>query len=194
MIFLLYAGIGTLCTGCKSKSSHSESSHDHEHVSSDNNAQKASSQPLSLPSETHGNIGKLHISIQYTAPAVRGRIIWGGLVPYDNIWVTGAHNATQVTFNNTVMIGGQSIDKGKYAFFTIPGTDEWTIILNKNWNQHQADDYNTDEDVVRVKVKSDIVDNMQERLQYTIEDIDGTNGNITVHWEKLKVSLPLQVL
>ena len=123
---------------------------------------------------------------------MRGRTIWGGLVPYDKIWVTGAHNATQVTFSNDVMIGGQRVVKGKYAFFTIPGIDEWTIILNKNWNQHQADDYNIDEDVVRVQVKPGIVADVQERLQYTVEDIDGTHGSITVHWENLKVSLLLQ--
>ena len=74
--------------------------------------------------------------IQYYAPAVRGRMIWGGLDPFDEVWVTGAHSATNWEFIKDIVINGQTIAAGKYAIFTIPDKDKWTIIINENWNQH----------------------------------------------------------
>ena len=147
----------------------------------------------SLKAKTMGTIGNVGITINYYSPAVRGRIIWGGLVPFDNVWVTGAHRATTIDFNQEVEIGGVTIASGKYALFTIPGKDEWTIIINKNWDQHLADDYDQKLDIVRVKVKPQTADAQQERLRYVIEQDGDDQGEIVIYWGKLEVSLPISM-
>lgn len=146
----------------------------------------------SLPAEATGKIGDTEINISYHSPAVRGRIVWGGLVPFDKVWVTGAHMATSIEFSADVLIGNKSVVAGKYALFTIPGKEEWTVIINKNWQQHLTDQYNEKDDVVRVKVKPEIEDTTQERLRYMVEAESNTEGEIVIYWEKLEVSLPIK--
>lgn len=137
----------------------------------------------SIKSMAIGVVSGDSIKMAYHSPGVRKRIIWGGLVPYDEVWVTGAHDATTIEFTKPLSIGGKTIPAGKYAFFTIPGKNEWTIIINKQWKQHLATEYDEKEDVVRVKVKPK--DNPHtERLQYFIEDKGNKRGTIAVAWEK----------
>ncbi len=129
------------------------------------------------------------VKINYHSPGVRKRIIWGGLVPYGEVWVTGAHDATTIEFGKTFIIGGKVIPAGKYAFFTIPGKKEWTVIINKNWKQHLATEYDAKDDVIRIKVKP--MKNVHlERLQYFIENNKDNKGKISVAWEKIKISVP----
>ncbi len=135
-----------------------------------------------------------HIHITYGSPGVRGRVIWGGLVPYNEMWSTGAHNATSVMFNKDIMINNQKIPAGTYGFFTIPGKEEWTIILNKNYEQHLADDYNAAEDVIRIAVKPEKQDQITQRLTYKIEPTSEKAGNISVYWEYVKISLPFTTI
>lgn len=115
-------------------------------------------------------MGNAHVSVYYHSPAVRSRVIWGGLVPYEEVWVAGAHSATSVEFSKAIKIAGTTIPKGKYAFFTIPGQERWTLILNKNWEQHLADDYDQAEDIIRIEVTPETEMPLSERLTYTIED------------------------
>ena len=145
----------------------------------------------SLPAEATGKIGDTEINISYHSPAVRGRIIWGGLVPYDKVWVTGAHMATKIEFSKDVLVANKIIPSGSYALFTIPGKDEWVIIINKNWEQHLADNYDEKDDVVRVKIKPEIEGTNQERLRYAIEADGKTEGEIVVYWGKVEISLPV---
>src|SRR5688572_19180247 len=84
--------------------------------------------PKSIPSATAASVGDAELKINYHAPAVRGRKIWGGLVPYDAVWVTGAHSATSLEVDKDFRLSGKDIPAGKYALFTIPGKDEWTVI------------------------------------------------------------------
>ena len=126
------------------------------------------------------------IKINYHSPGVRKRIIWGGLVPYDEVWVTGAHDATTLEMPKAFVVNGKEIPAGKYAFFTIPGEKEWVLIINRNWKQHLATEYDEKEDVVRIKVKPKTV-NHTERLQYFIETGKGNGGKIAVAWEKIRV-------
>lgn len=144
----------------------------------------------SLQAIAEGKIGTTDITIEYYSPAVRGRIIWGGLVPLEQVWVTGAHNCTRVTFGQPVVVGGQEIAAGTYAFFTIPGKESWTVILNKNYRQHLADNYEASDDLVRVQVKP-VAGPHQERLRYQIGEREGTGGFISVDWEKVRIELPL---
>lgn len=132
------------------------------------------------------------VKINYHSPGVRKRIIWGGVVSYDEVWVTGAHDATTIEIGKTFTIGGKQIPAGKYAFFTIPGKDQWTVIINKNWQQHLASEYDEKEDIVRVKVKPK-KNIYMERLQYFVDSTKNSSGNIAVAWEKLKIEIPFSI-
>src|SRR5699024_4640383 len=101
--------------------------------------------------------------------------------------------ATSLTTDKDITIGGKTLPAGKYALFTIPGKDEWTVIINKNWEQHLADDYSEAEDVLRIKVKPEATAQPQERLRYQIVAETDEEGAIVITWDKLKVSIPVAV-
>jgi hypothetical protein len=138
-------------------------------------------------------IGKTKIEIGYSSPGVKGRIIWGGLVPYDKVWVTGAHQATSIEFSNKVKIGEKDIPAGKYAFFTIPGRDKWIAIINKRYDQHLADEYNEKEDIVRLELTPENHP-MTQRLTYAIDKIDEQTAAIVVQWEKIALRVPVKLI
>ncbi|MEO7265343.1 MAG: DUF2911 domain-containing protein [Ferruginibacter sp.] len=154
---------------------------------------KGDTSKRSIKSAAVGKIGDASISINYHSPGVRGRKIWGGLVPYNDVWVTGAHNATNIEIDKDFMVAGTTIPKGKYAIFTIPGKEVWTIIINKNWEQHLTDDYLQKEDVVRIKVKPIKQKKITERLQYYIEDDKNGNGKIAIAWELLRIEFNVSI-
>ncbi len=142
--------------------------------------------------EASGTIGGADIYVNYGSPGVRGRIIWNGLVGYDQVWVTGAHTATRVSFSKDFVVGETTIPAGTYAFFSIPSANEWTLILNRNYDQHLVDQYSEAEDVVRIKVKPE-EHPMTPRLTYSIEPIAENQGAIVVCWEKIKVAMPFTI-
>ena len=146
----------------------------------------------SIKQETHGYIGNNHLSIHYHAPAVRGRVIWGGLVPYGQVWVTGAHHATSVEWTQPVRINGTVLPAGKYALFTIPEKKQWTVIINANWQQHLTDDYKASDDLIRIAVKPAKSKAAAERLNYSISAKGPEAGTITMRWEHLSVSVPIE--
>jgi hypothetical protein len=148
----------------------------------------------SIKSAVVGKIGDAKITINYHSPGVRKRVIWGGLVPYDEVWVTGAHDATTIQVDKDFIIGGKKIASGKYAIFTIPGKSNWTVILNKNWEQHLATEYDQKDDVIRFKVKPTKQKKSIERLQYFINNTKNSSGNIEVAWEKIQVRFPITTL
>ncbi len=148
----------------------------------------ARKKPLSPKREAMAMVGENHIHIDYSSPSVRGRVIWGGLVPYNQVWSTGAHKATAISFAQDVIINDTPVPAGKYGFFTIPGEGKWTLILNKNWDQHLADEYDEAEDVVRLTVTPEKLPEMQESLTYQVEPLNDSTARISVSWEHLKVS------
>ncbi|MEQ9424096.1 MAG: DUF2911 domain-containing protein [Cyclobacteriaceae bacterium] len=171
---------------------HQESEHDHgEHQASETSAPSNTGSPRKA---SMSNVGPAHIHIDYSAPSVRGRVIWGGLVAYDQVWVTGAHKATNINFPSDVKIDNQIVPQGKYALFTIPGKDQWTIIINKNWDQHLADEYNETEDVLRFTVNPEELGEVQEQLTYEVKATEGNKGVISISWDKLKVSFEVEVV
>lgn len=133
-------------------------------------------------------IGGNHIHIDYSSPSVRGRQIFGGLVGFGEVWSTGAHKATSIKFDKNVLIEGKEIPAGKYGFFTIPGENEWTIILNKVWDMHLADDYNQSEDIIRITVTPETLSETVESLTYTISEKSANTAEISVAWDKTKIS------
>ncbi|QOI96114.1 MAG: DUF2911 domain-containing protein [Flammeovirgaceae bacterium] len=174
---------------CQSKK---ESAENHEHHTTAPATADADTLKKSLPKETHAMVGGAHITIKYTAPVVKGRVIWGGLVPYNEVWVTGAHRATLFEIDKNFIIGNQSIPAGRYAIFTIPGTETWTFILNKNWDQHLADDYKVSEDLLRITVTPEKLEETQERLLYAIKTISAKEGTLQISWEKIRITIPLK--
>ncbi|MCS6968902.1 MAG: DUF2911 domain-containing protein [Cytophagales bacterium] len=142
--------------------------------------------------EASGKVGNVEVKINYGSPGVRGRVIWNGLVAYDQVWVTGAHTATRVDFSHPVIIGNKEIPAGAYGFFSIPSASEWTLILNRNYDQHLTDNYKESEDVVRIQVKP-VEHPIVQRLTYSVEKISDKEGAIAVCWEKIKVAMPFRV-
>lgn len=147
----------------------------------------------SIPKEVHVQLGEAHLMIQYHSPAVRGRVIWGGLVPYGEIWVTGAHFATIWEFNKDIVINDKVVPNGKYAIFTVPGRDAWVFILSKKWDQHLADEYDPKDDVVRLSVSPVSLRKIRERLTYEIIKESDSKGRLAISWEKIKIEVPFQV-
>ncbi len=146
-----------------------------------------------MTAETTGKVGTTKINISYHSPSVRGRIVWGGLVPFDKVWVTGAHKSTSVEFDHGIMVSDKTIPAGKYAFFTIPGKDEWIVIINTNWQQHLTYNYTEADDVVRIKIKPIQVEKNQERLRYSIEEVSNGEGELVVNWEKKEIKMEFRV-
>ncbi|MEC5143042.1 DUF2911 domain-containing protein [Chitinophaga sp. 212800010-3] len=144
----------------------------------------------SIKSVAASIIGNDSVKINYHSPGVRGRIVWGGLVPYDEVWVTGAHDATTLEIAKSFTVAGKVIPAGKYALFTIPGKKEWTIIINSKWQQHLATEYDQKDDVIRLKVKPQ-QHAATERLQYFIESGKGGSGKIAMAWEKIRIEFPV---
>jgi hypothetical protein len=139
------------------------------------------------------NIGPAHVHIEYGSPGVKGRVIWGGLVPWDKVWVTGAGNATIISFGKDVIWGGKPVPAGIYGFFTIPGKDKWILILNKNSEMHLADDYDEKNDVVRIEVKPNTLAKSVQRLSYIVRETGKSKGEVIMQWEKIEIKIPVTV-
>lgn len=167
-------------------------SNSHNHGSTASSAIKDTSKK-SIASEVTRRISDADVTIRYHAPGVRGRVIWGGLVPYDEVWVTGAHSATTLEVTRDFQVGDKHIAAGKYAIFTIPGKEEWTVIINTNWDQHLADEYSDKEDLVKIKVKPQPTQEIAERLKYEIDQTGERAATITISWEKLRLPFPIEL-
>ncbi len=146
----------------------------------------------SLARKVAETIGQTKINIKYHSPGVKGRIIWGGLVPFETVWVTGAHSATSLSINKPIVINKQKIEAGTYAIFTIPSKEKWTFILNKNYQQHLTDNYSEKDDVLRFIVYPE-ENPLTQRLTYLVTKNSNTEGNIEILWEKIKIKVPFQV-
>ncbi|MDZ7755989.1 MAG: DUF2911 domain-containing protein [Rhodohalobacter sp.] len=145
---------------------------------------------LSPKREASGEIGGSQIVIDYSAPSVRERVIWDDLVAYDEIWVSGAHMATSVEFEDDMLVNGEPVPAGKYAFFTIPGEESWTVILNEHWDQHQAGEYDTELDVARFEVEP-MSNDHTEQLVYSVVSEDEDSGFIELAWEEIRIRVPV---
>ena len=177
---------------CKNEKSSSEEQK-HNHNNATEKVEEPKKKPLSPHTETMAMIGDAHIHIDYSSPGVRGRIIFGGLVGYDQVWQAGAHMATWIETNKDLIINGETLPKGKYGFFTIPTEDDWTVMINKNWEQHGKDEYDEKDDVIRFKVTPTISEEITEHLEYKVNKIDDKSGTISMAWEKVKLEFPFAI-
>lgn len=135
--------------------------------------------------------GITEIGLVYSSPAVNGRTIWGGLVPYGQVWRAGANAATEISFSTDVMVGGQAVKAGKYALFMLPGEQEWTVIINSNANQWGSTAYKKELDVARFTVKAESLPNVRERLTYYINYQSNEAAEVVMKWEKVKIAFPV---
>ena len=133
------------------------------------------------------------IEISYSRPNAKGRAIFGDLVPFDAVWRTGANNATTVSFSEEVMIGDKKIAPGKYGLLSIPGKNEWTLIITKQVDVTSPSAYKQEQDVVRVAVKPTIVSSPVETFTISIVNVKTNSADIVISWEKTAVILPVRV-
>lgn len=147
---------------------------------------------ISPKAEVMQTVGFTDIRIAYSRPGIKGRTIWGKLVPYDAVWRAGANEATKITFSTDVTVEGKKLKKGSYSLFAIPGKNEWTLIFNKVADQWGAFEYNESDDALRVKVKTEKAI-WQEWLSYTINKATDTSAVIRLEWEKIKVPFKVEV-
>ena len=135
-----------------------------------------------------GTVGGTSIEIDYGAPSVKGRKIWGGLEKYGAVWRAGANENTTVSFDKDVKIAGESLPAGKYGFFIIPNENaDWVVIFNKKNDAWGAYSYSESEDALRVSIKPDMVEDNQEELMYAV-----TNDGILFSWEKARLNIPVE--
>lgn len=147
---------------------------------------------LSPKAETMQTIGFTDVRINYSRPGVKGREIWGGLVPYNVVWRAGANEATKFVFSSDVYIDGKYLKAGSYSFFAIPGKDEWTLIFNKVADQWGAFEYNEAEDALRIKVKPE-ENSFTEWLNYSITRTSDYSAIVKLEWEKLKIPFKVEI-
>jgi hypothetical protein len=140
------------------------------------------------------DVGLTQITVDYSCPGVKGRKIWGALVPFDKMWRTGANRATKITFSKDVTFVDQAVPAGTYALFTIPAkSGEWTVILNKNADQPGTGiNYKPELDLVRVKTHAKPAPH-RERLAFLFSDFTDDRASLDLEWEKLRVSIPIKV-
>ncbi|MGB3801199.1 MAG: DUF2911 domain-containing protein [Lewinella sp.] len=139
--------------------------------------------------ELKGTIDGVDVTINYGSPSVNERNIYGDLVPYGQVWRTGANEATRITFADDVTIGEENslVPAGTYSLFTLPADkSDWTIILNKTADQWGAYDYSEDDDLIRVKGMSEPASSPAERMDFAL---DGQSVEMT--WSDLVVSFPV---
>jgi hypothetical protein len=141
--------------------------------------------------ETKENFAGTEITVNYGSPGIRGRVIWNGLVSYDQVWVAGSHWATAVTFSDAVTIQGVEVPAGTYGFFAIPGKETWTLILNREYDMHLAEGYDETNDVVRVEAVPEVAEIPTQRLTYSLEQAEEGRVNFVLSWENISVVMPI---
>lgn len=170
------------CGGEKSNDSSAENASEIEEIS----VQDQRASPLR---SLEGRIGQANVLVQYGAPSVKGRVVWGDLVPYNEVWRTGANESTFVDFDSDVQIEDKELKAGRYSLFTIPrASGKWTVIFNSEWDlEHGHFQYKEENDVLRVESSPQWADQSQEQLSISIE-----SPGIVVKWEKLILPIVIQ--
>ncbi|HEX5633447.1 MAG TPA: DUF2911 domain-containing protein, partial [Gemmatimonadales bacterium] len=157
----------------------------------------AQSPPLALPQESQQaavsqTIGLTDVSVSYHRPAVRGRKVWGALVPFDSVWRAGANENTVLAVSSPFTVGGRQLPAGRYGLHMIPTPTQWTVIVSRQANAWGSYRYNPAEDALRFTVTPREAPAV-EHLQYTLDDPAQNAVTVTLRWEKLAVSFPLAV-
>jgi Protein of unknown function (DUF2911) len=148
--------------------------------------------PLSPPAKAEAKIAGKDITIKYNAPSKRGRVIMGELVPYGQVWRTGANAATTLTTTADVMIGAIHVPAGTYTLFTIPGEKEWTLIVNKQTGQWGTN-YDQTQDLGRTKLAVKSLKTPVETFAIAVKRTKENQGVLSFTWDKTEASVPFAV-
>ena len=144
--------------------------------------------PLSPPAKAEATVKGKKITVDYSAPSRRGRVIMGDLVPYGKVWRTGANAATTLTTDADLMIGSLHVPAGKYTLYTIPGQKDWTLIVNKQTGQWGSNNYDEKQDLGRVKMNVKKVKDTVETFKIGIDE-----RSLWLNWENTSASVPVMV-
>ncbi len=152
---------------------------------------------LTLPAESQRatvsqTIGLTEVAVTYHRPAVKGRAIWGGLVPYGQVWRAGANENTTISFSSPVTVGGKELPAGTYGLHVVPTEKEWTFALSTVSSAWGSFSYDAAEDAVRVTAVPQAAP-FREHLAYTLDEPGADRVLVTLHWEKLRASFPVEV-
>jgi hypothetical protein len=156
-------------------------------------AQEKIEMPAASPAASASRVvGTCKISIAYSSPGVKGRKMFGGMIPYDKVWRTGANQPSTIEFSEPVKFADKDVPAGKYMLATIPGNDSWTVILNKNANQWGVYAYQESEDLLRVTAKPSAID-LSECLDIRLTPKTRTSVDLEILFERTKVAVPISV-
>ncbi len=136
-------------------------------------------------------VGLTNVSVNYSRPSAKGRAIFGSLLKYDQVWRTGANQATKINIADDVTIGGSKLAKGEYAIMSIPSQGEWTIIFSKNLGVNEGN-YKMEEDVLRVKAKPTMTTNKVESFTIAFTDLGMNTANLEFSWENTSVKVKIE--
>jgi len=145
--------------------------------------------PLSYANQ---RVGLTDIKMTFSSPGVKGRKIWGELVPYDKVWRTGANEATTIEFNHSIKINGNDVPAGKYSLFTIPTENDWTIILNKTADQWGSYDYKQEDDLLRFTASPIKSSHPHERMKFAFKDVKFNTATLLLVWEDIAVPMSVE--
>ncbi len=148
--------------------------------------------PAPSPTQTiKQDFGLSNVELSYSRPGVKGRKIFGDLVPFGKVWRTGANSATTITFGDGVTIGGVKIASGKYGILTIPDSKSWIIIISKQTDVTSPADYKADQDIVRVEAKAMSLEEKIESFTMQFANVKPSTCDLQLMWDKTAVSLPI---
>jgi Protein of unknown function (DUF2911) len=133
------------------------------------------------------------IEVTYHRPSVKGRKIFGGLVPYGHVWRTGSDNATRISFDTPLKLNGVAIDAGTYELFTIPGETEWTVVIHQDKSQWGAYSYDPANDVARVTANPVSLSDPVESFTIDLSDIRSSAATLNIAWERTRVPMHIEI-
>lgn len=136
-------------------------------------------------------VGLTDVTVDYSRPSTKGRKIFGELVPYGEVWRTGANGATIISFSTDVEIDGKKVPQGQYALYSIPGKSEWTIILSKDTKLWGAIGYNPDNDLMRFKAVPEKLSRVYETFEISFNNMTDNGADLSIKWEQTRVDFAI---
>lgn len=151
--------------------------------------------PMPSPTATlEQKVGLTDVKIIYSRPGAKDRVVFGDLVPYGTMWRTGANSSTKISFSDKVMINGKEVPAGTYALYTIPGKDEWTVIIHKNTTHSGTggDNYKEEEDLMRFQVKPERLNDKVETFTIDIQHNEMDHAKLMMSWENTQIAFEIK--
>jgi hypothetical protein len=146
----------------------------------------------SLKARVEQRVGITDVSVDYSSPGVKGRKIWGDVVPYDKVWRAGANAPTKLTVSRDFKFGGAPVKAGSYSLFMTPGKAQWTVMLNTDLDVSQ-EEHDAKKDVATITVKPAALPALRERLRYTLDDTQDAGTTMNLEWERVRIGVAIAI-